>query len=83
MSVIQPHEKVFLGHKINKVQNYDHYSILVQVQYAGNIREKIAQRALACCVEPGIVFDYDHRLKEQWVFKLFYQGQTVKLSATW
>ena len=43
----------------------------MQVQYAGNIREKIAQRALACCVEPGIVFDYDHRLKGQCVFELF------------
>ena len=49
MKVIRPHEQVFLGHKINKVQ------------YAGNIREKIAERALACCREPGIVFDYDHR----------------------
>ena len=49
IKVIRPHEQVFLGHKINKVQ------------YAGNIREKIAERALACCREPGIVFDYDHR----------------------
>ena len=53
------------------------------MQYAGNIREKIAQRALACCVEPGIVFDYDHRLKGQGVFELFSTGQTVKPSATW
>ena len=61
----------------------ENYSILMKVQYAGNIREKIAQRALACCVEPGIVFDYDHRLKGQCVFELSYQGQTVKPSATW
>ena len=49
MKVIRPHEQVFLGHKINKVQ------------YAGNIREKIAERALACCREPQIIFDYDYR----------------------
>ena len=49
MKAIRPHEQVFLGHKISKVQ------------YAGNLREKIAERALACCREPGIVFDYDHR----------------------
>ena len=51
MEVIQPHQMVFLGHRLENCQ------------FAGNMREKIVERALAC-VDPGkpeIVFDYDHR----------------------
>jgi len=46
--VIKPNDKVFLGHQIEGCQ------------FAGNIRKKIAERAIAC-LEPKIVFNYDHR----------------------
>ena len=41
---------VFLGHKIEGCQ------------FAGNVREKIVERALKCAKKPSIVFDYDYRL---------------------
>ena len=51
LDAIQPHQHVFLGHRLDTCQ------------FAGNVRDQIAKRALAC-VDPGkkkIVFDYDHR----------------------
>ena len=51
LDAIQPRQHVFLGHRLDTGQ------------FAGNVRDQIAKRALAC-VDPGkkkIVFDYDHR----------------------
>ena len=50
-NVIKPDNQVFLGHKV------------ASFQFAGNLREKIAERALACVdeEEPPIVFDYDYK----------------------
>ena len=48
-TAIKPHDQVFLGHKIDSVQ------------FSGNIRQKIAERAIACANPPKIVFNYDHR----------------------
>ena len=48
-TAIKPHNQVFLGHKIDSVQ------------FSGNIRQKIAARAIACANPPKIVFNYDHR----------------------
>ena len=48
-SVIKANDMVFLGHKL-KVS-----------QFAGNIREKIAERAIACAEKPKLLFAYDHR----------------------
>ena len=47
--VIKPNQMVFLGHDIDGCQ------------FAGNIKEKIVERAKACAEKPSIVFDYDHR----------------------
>ena len=47
--VIKPHQQVFLGHRLESCQ------------FAGNTRERIAARALACAEEPRIVFNYNHR----------------------
>ena len=49
MSVVKPYDKVFLGHKIRACQ------------FAGNIRNKIATRAIACAEKPRLLFEYDHR----------------------
>ena len=49
LTAIKPHDHVFLGHKIDSVQ------------FSGNIRQKIAARALACANPPKIVFNYDYR----------------------
>ena len=49
MSVIKPKDLVFLGHKIKSCQ------------FSGNVREKIAERAIACAEKPKILFAYDHR----------------------
>ena len=49
MSVIKPRDMVFLGHKI------------MSRQFAGNVREKIVERANACAERPKILFAYDHR----------------------
>ena len=49
LTAIKPHNQVFLGHKIDSVQ------------FSGNIRQKIAERAIACANPPKIVFNYDHR----------------------
>ena len=46
--VIKHNDQVFLGHQIDGRQ------------FAGNIRKKIAERAIAC-LDPKIVFNYDHR----------------------
>ena len=48
---IKPNQLVFLGHKIEGCQ------------FAGNVLEKIAERAKKCVdpEQPKIVFDYDHR----------------------
>ena len=47
--VIKPNQMVFLGHEIQGCQ------------FAGNVKEKIVERAKACAESPSIVFDYDHR----------------------
>ena len=46
---IKPNQMVFLGHDIEGCQ------------FAGNVKEKIVERAKACAEKPSIVFDYDHR----------------------
>ena len=46
---IKPNQMVFPGHKIKGCQ------------FAANVRERIAERALRCAKKPSIVFDYDHR----------------------
>ena len=49
--VIKPNQLVFLGHKIEGCQ------------FAGNVLEKIAERAKKCTdpTKDKILFDYDHR----------------------
>ena len=47
--VIKPNQMVFLGHEIEGCQ------------FAGNVKDKIVERAKACAEKPSIVFDYDHR----------------------
>jgi len=51
LDAIKPHNHVFLGHKIDTCQ------------FAGNVRDQIAKRALACVdTNKGkIVFNYDNR----------------------
>ena len=51
MDVIKPNQLVFLGHRLERFQ------------FAGNMRDKIVDRALACVdpAKPAIVFDYDHK----------------------
>ena len=49
MSVIKPKDLVFLGHKIKACQ------------FSGNVRKKIADRAIACAEKPKILFAYDHK----------------------
>ena len=49
MSVIKPSDLVFLGHRIK------------ECQFSGNVRVKIAERAIACAEKPKILFAYDHR----------------------
>ena len=49
MSVIKPGDMVFLGHKIRACQ------------FSGNVRQKIAERAIACSEKPKLLFAYDHR----------------------
>ena len=49
MKAIQPHNQVFLGHKITSCQ------------FSWNLRQKIAARALACAEQPRIVFNYNIR----------------------
>ena len=48
-SVIKPNDMVFLGHKLKACQ------------FAGNVRQKIAERAIACAEKPKLLFAYDHR----------------------
>ena len=48
-SVIKANDMVFLGHKLKACQ------------FAGNVREKIAERAIACAEKPKLLFAYDHR----------------------
>ena len=48
-SVISARDMVFLGHKVKSCQS------------AGNLREKIVERANACAEKPNIRFAYDHR----------------------
>ena len=48
-SVIKPNDMVFLGHKLKTCQ------------FAGNVRQKIAERAIACAEKPKLLFAYDHR----------------------
>ena len=50
-TVVKPNDKVFLGHKLKKCQ------------FAGNVRQKIAERAIACAEKPKLLFAYDHRFK--------------------
>ena len=47
--VISARDMVFLGHKVKSCQS------------AGNLREKIVERANACAEKPNIRFAYDHR----------------------
>ena len=47
--VIKPNDMVFLGHKLKACQ------------FAGNVRQKIAERAIACTEKPELLFAYDHR----------------------
>ena len=47
--VIKPNDMVFLGHKLKACQ------------FAGNVRQKIAERAVACAEKPKLLFAYDHR----------------------
>ena len=47
--VIKPNDVVFLGHKLKACQ------------FAGNVRQKIAERAVACAEKPELLFAYDHR----------------------
>ena len=49
MSVIKTKDLVFLGHKIKACQ------------FSGNVRKKIAARAIACAEKPKILFAYDHK----------------------
>ena len=69
---IKPNQMVFLGHKIEGCQ------------FAANVREKIAERALKCAEKPSIVFDYDYRFVR--LFHLFLikvlSGTTVRHFAT-
>ena len=48
-SVVKPNDKVFLGHKLKACQ------------FAGNVSQKIAERAIACAEKPKLLFAYDHR----------------------
>ena len=48
-SVIKPTDMVFLGHKLKACQ------------FAGNVRQKISERAIACAEKPKLLFAYDHR----------------------
>ena len=48
LTVIKPHNKVFLGHRLE------------DCQFAGNVHDQIIARALKC-VESPIIFDYDHK----------------------
>ena len=48
-SVIKPNDMVFPGHKLKACQ------------FAGNVRQKIAERAIACTEKPKLLFAYDHR----------------------
>ena len=48
-SVIKPNDMVFLGHKLKSCQ------------FSGNVRQKIAERAIACSEKPKLLFAYDHR----------------------
>ena len=48
-SVIKPNDMVFLGHKLKACQ------------FAGNVRQKITERAVACAEKPELLFAYDHR----------------------
>ena len=47
--VINPTDKVFLGHDLK------------DWQFSANAREAISARALKCAEKPTIVFDYDHK----------------------
>ena len=47
--VINPWDKVFLGHDLK------------DWQFSANAREAISARALKCAEKPPIVFDYDHK----------------------
>jgi len=61
--VIKPNQMVFLGHKIEGCQ------------FAGNVQEKIAERAKKCTdpQKPSILFDYDHRMNcETFCNKIFF-----------
>ena len=49
MTVIKPGDMVFLGHTIK------------DCQFSGNVRKKIAERAIACAEKPNLLFAYDHR----------------------
>jgi len=73
--VIKPSQLVFLGHKIEGCQ------------FAGNVLEKIAERAKKCTdpTKDKILFDYDHRMNcETFCNKIFFdlnnakQGRPIK-----
>jgi len=60
---IKPDQSVFLGHKIEGCQ------------FAGNVLDKIAERAKMCTdpTQPKILFDYDHRMNcETFCNKIFF-----------
>ena len=75
MSVIKPKDMVFLGHTIK------------DCQFSGNVRKKIAERAIACAEKPNILFAYDHRcfikykIDKKSTEILTCPGQTARLSA--
>ena len=49
MKVIEPHNRVFLGHP------------RAGWQFSANAAEAIADRAIKCARKPSIRFDYDHK----------------------
>ena len=49
LKVIEPHNMVFLGHRI------------ATCQFSGNVRQMISERALACAETPHIIFNYNPR----------------------
>ena len=75
-TVVKPNDKVFLGHKLKKCQ------------FAGNVRQKIAERAIACAEKPKLLFAYDHRFEPRtnlnflFSLSLSLPGRTARLSAT-
>ena len=71
-TVVKPNDKVFLGHKLKKCQ------------FAGNVRQKIAERAIACAEKPKLLFAYNHKFEPGKTFNhsVSLPGRTARLSAT-